>query len=164
VEPQEMDQMVRDLIIEINLAYRRLAEESGINHTDLMCLFVIRSGQGQSTPKAVSQRLGLTTGATAIMLNRLEAAGFIERHPHPTDRRGVLLALGPKVEHSGILGLRDRVAAMNRDVIARYSDADLAIVRGFFTDLVRNTHDTLVAVRSAKQQSLPQGADDAPED
>jgi DNA-binding MarR family transcriptional regulator len=144
-----MDELLRELVTEITQAYRWLAEQGGINHTDLMCLFFVRSLNGQSTPTAISQQLGLTTGATAIMLNRLEAAGFIERHPHATDRRGVMITLGPAAEHSGILGLRDYVARMNRNVIARYSEEELSIVRRFITDMLHNTRDVLVTARSA---------------
>lgn len=157
---QDMDQLLRDLVIEINRVYRRLAEQAGINHTDLMCLFLVRSGGGQSTPKFVSQQLGLSTGATAIMLNRLEAAGFIERRPHPSDRRGVLIALGPAVETSGVLGLRNYVAQMNQSIIARYSDEELSIVRRFFADLMQNAHAALVEARSTDHRSLPEDVSD----
>ena len=158
-----MDELLRDLVIEINQAYRWLAEQAGINHTDLMCLFFVRSLQGRSTPKAISQQLGLTSGATAIMLNRLEGAGFIERHPHPTDRRGVIITLGPTAESSGILGLRDYVARMNRDVIARYSQEELSIVRRFFTDMLHNTRDVLLTARSSgKKPAELKGKDDQP--
>lgn len=157
-----MEELLRDLVTELNQAYRWLAEQAGINHTDLMCLYLVRSGGGQSTPKAISGQLGLSTGATAIMLNRLEAAGFVERRPHPTDRRGVLIALGPAAERTGILGLRDYVARMNQDVIARYSAEELSIVRRFFGDLVQNTHDSLLAARSAKQVPPAQDRVDPP--
>lgn len=144
-----MDELLRDLVTEINQAYRWLAEQAGINHTDLMCLYLVRAARGQTTPKAISQQLGLSTGATAIMLNRLEAAGFVVRKPHPTDRRGVLIGLGPTAEDSGVLGLRDYVASLNQSVVARYSPDELAIVRRFFADMVQNTRDALVKARSS---------------
>lgn len=164
VEPTQMNDLLRDLVTELNNVYRWLAERAGINQSDLMCLFLVRTGGGQATPKAIANQLGLSTGATAIMLNRLEAAGFIERRRHPTDRRGVLIALGPKVESSGIMALRDYVEEVNRDLLARYSDEELALVRRFFSDIIRNTHVAMVAAR-ANAQSKETGKPDeaAPE-
>lgn len=153
----EMDELLRDLTAEVTHVYRWLAERAGINHTDLMCLFFVRSSDGKATPKAISQHLGLTTGATAIMLNRLEAARFIERHPHPTDRRGVLIALGPATEEAGLLQLRDYVLRMNQQVIASYSEAELAIVRRFIGDMLANTRDTLRKTRLDKGAPLSAG-------
>lgn len=153
----EMDELLRDLTAEVTHVYRWLAERAGINHTDLMCLFFVRSSDGRATPKAISQHLGLTTGATAIMLNRLEAARFIERHPHPTDRRGVLITLGPATEESGLLQLRDYVLRMNQQVIASYSEDELAIVRRFIGDMLANTRDTLRKTRLDKGAPVPTG-------
>lgn len=153
----EMDELLRDLTAEVTHVYRWLAERAGINHTDLMCLFFVRSSDGRATPKAISQHLGLTTGATAIMLNRLEAARFVERHPHPTDRRGVLITLGPATEESGLLQLRDYVLRMNQQVIASYSEDELAIVRRFIGDMLANTRDTLRKTRLDKGAPVPTG-------
>src|SRR5690606_11313046 len=108
-----------------------------------------RAADGMATPKAVSEHLGLTSGATTIMLNRLEAGRFIERRPHPTDRRGVLLSLGPATREAGLDNARDYFRTMNRSVIDSYSPEEMEVVRRFVTDLMRNTRDNL---REARQQ------------
>jgi len=139
----EMDDLVRELSNEIMHVYRWLAEQAGINQSDLMCLTFLRTAGPRATPKGVSEHLGMTSGATAIMLNRLEAAGFIERHPHPTDRRGVMLSLGPATRSAGLDNVRDYFRRMNRKVIDAYSPDELAIIRRFVTDLMSNTRDQL---------------------
>ncbi|SHE33317.1 MarR family winged helix-turn-helix transcriptional regulator [Devosia limi] len=143
----ELESVLRDLTGEMTHVYRWLAESAGINHTDLMCLFFVRSADGTATPKAVSQHLGLTSGATAIMLNRLEAAGFIVRGPHPTDRRGVLLSLGTEVRESGLLQLREKFIDLNQAVYAAFSEEELAVVRRFMRALLVNTRDSLRRMR-----------------
>lgn len=143
----EMDDLMRELASEVTQVHRWLAELAGINHTDLMCLYFLRTADGTATPKAVSEHLGLTSGATAILLNRLEAGGFIERHPHPTDRRAVLLSLGPATRQPGLSGVRDYFRNMNRNVIDSYSPEELAIVRRFIGDMLRNTRDKLREAR-----------------
>lgn len=39
------------------------------------------------TPRDVARHLGLTTAATTTVLDRLVAAGHVERRPHPSDGR-----------------------------------------------------------------------------
>jgi len=151
-EPADMDELLRDLTSEITHVYRRLAEEAGINHTDLMCLYFVRTSDGTATPKTISQHLGLTSGATAIMLNRLEAGGFIERKPHPTDRRATLIHLGPATRDAGVLRVRDYVRDINRQVIDSYSAEEQALVRRFLTDMMSSTRDALKRRRTGNGQ------------
>lgn len=146
----ELDDLMRDLTGEMTHVYRWLAESAGINHTDLMCLYFVRSSDGVATPKAVARHLGLTSGATAIMLNRLEHAGFIIRSPHPTDRRAVLLSLGAEVQKSGLMQLREKFIRLNHTVFAAFSEDELAIVRRFMAALLVNTRDSLRRVRIEK--------------
>ena len=48
------------------------------------------------TPTALYEAAMLSSGGMTNRIDRLEAAGLIERQKHPTDRRGVLVALTPK--------------------------------------------------------------------
>lgn len=53
-----------------------------------------RSGRPyQLTPTALYSTLMLSSGAMTNRLDRLENAGYIERQPHPQDRRGTLVTL-----------------------------------------------------------------------
>ena len=53
------------------------------------------AGQGQLTPRELGMRLGLSSGGTTALVHRLEAAGHVERHPHPHDGRSLLLTASP---------------------------------------------------------------------
>lgn len=46
---------------------------------------------GPLTPKELSHRVQMGSGATTAMIDRLEQRGFVERVRHPTDRRSVLV-------------------------------------------------------------------------
>lgn len=146
----EMDDLIRELSAEIGQVYRWMADQAGINQTDLMSLYFIRNAEEPATPKRLAEHLGLTSGATAILLNRLEARGYIQRSPHPTDRRGVLLALGPAVQSQDLLHLRQRFHAMNSDVIAAFLPEELAIVQRFMRSLLLNTQDSLRRFRTGE--------------
>ncbi|SFR27625.1 DNA-binding transcriptional regulator, MarR family [Lentzea waywayandensis] len=47
------------------------------------------------SPAQLSRQIGMTTGATTILLNRLEAAGHVHRTRESTDRRRVTLRPTP---------------------------------------------------------------------
>lgn len=49
-----------------------------------------RSGEPMS-PARLARRIGMTTGATSVLLDRLESAGHVERHRESSDRRRVTL-------------------------------------------------------------------------
>lgn len=147
---ENLEDLIRDLSSEVGQLYRWLAEQAGINQTDLMSLYFIKSAEGTATPKLLAEHLGLTSGATAILLNRLEARDFIQRSPHPTDRRGVILSLGPAVRDKEFLHLRNRFLALNSSVLEGFSPEELAIVRRFMSGLLTNTRDSLRQFRQSK--------------
>ena len=46
---------------------------------------------GPLTPKELSNRVQMGSGATTALIDRLEARGFVKRVPHPHDRRSLLV-------------------------------------------------------------------------
>lgn len=125
--------LFRALLREMGRSQRGFAERAGLNVTDLLAIFYVQSEGGEATPSALARHLGMTTGATAILLNRLEARHMIERRPHPADRRATLLGLGqafddPKIQSA----IRE---AFNLDqVLPNYTDAELKTIERFLTE------------------------------
>ncbi|WAP70249.1 MarR family winged helix-turn-helix transcriptional regulator [Jiella pelagia] len=72
---------------------RELATRYGLALTDLACLGFLEETAEPVSPKMIAEHVGLSTGATTALLDRLEREGFIERRPNPADRRGVIIAL-----------------------------------------------------------------------
>jgi DNA-binding MarR family transcriptional regulator len=68
-----------------------MSEQHGLNVTDMDCLRLLFL-RGTATPSQLARHTGLTSGATTAMLDRLEKAGLVERHPNPEDRRGTVIA------------------------------------------------------------------------
>lgn len=152
----ELDDLLRELSAELGQVYRWAAEQAGVNQTDLMSLYFIRSAEGAATPKALAEHLGLTSGATAILLNRLEARGLVQRTPHPTDRRAVLLSLGAGASEKGLLDLRETVRRLNASVIDELSDQEADVVKRFLVRLLANTRDSLRRIRSQETKGSDQ--------
>ncbi|WEJ59096.1 MarR family transcriptional regulator [Devosia sp. FJ2-5-3] len=142
-----MSDLIRELSSEITQMHRWLAESAGINSTDLMALYFVRNHDGEITPKSLSEYLGLTSGATTIMLNRLADRGYIERKAHPTDRRGVLLTLGPAANSETFLNLRQHLKAVNAEVISALSEEEATIVRSFLIKYTESTRNELRRLR-----------------
>lgn len=68
------------------LLHHALAEGLGLGPTDHKCLDVLRE-RGSMTSSELASAAGLTTGAMAGIVRRLEAAGFLRREPDPDDGR-----------------------------------------------------------------------------
>jgi DNA-binding MarR family transcriptional regulator len=73
---------------------RRISAGMDMNLTDLQALrWVIRAERrgDLATPREMATYLGITTASTTKLLDRLTASGHLERAPHPTDRRSLVL-------------------------------------------------------------------------
>ncbi len=73
---------------------RRFGSTMGLHTTDATALVAILEAQDRGRPltqSELSHHVGLTTGATSSLLNRLEDAGHIRRARDSADRRVVTL-------------------------------------------------------------------------
>jgi DNA-binding MarR family transcriptional regulator len=102
----------------------------GLNVTDMKGLDVITM-KGSATPSQLAERTGLSSGATTAMIDRLEKAGLVERHPHPKDRRGTVLLLTKQAMQKLPLVFESLGNAM-LVLISGYSQKELAILADFF--------------------------------
>lgn len=85
-------------IVRLNLlvgtVLERLVEPHGLSVADYLVLATVRrSHGGRSSPAAIADTLGRTTGGMSLALDRLAAAGWVRRLPEPSDRRRVGIEL-----------------------------------------------------------------------
>lgn len=71
-----------------------VCDRLGLHRSDLRCLHLLK--YGSVTPRDIALQTGLTSGSVTALLDRLEAAGFIERRRSLSDRRSVEIALPPE--------------------------------------------------------------------
>jgi len=79
---------------------QRFATWLGLHSTDAAALTEILYAEDAGSPMSparLSERVSLSSGATTILLNRLEAAGHIVRTREHTDRRVVTLRSSPDI-------------------------------------------------------------------
>jgi DNA-binding MarR family transcriptional regulator len=71
-----------------------LGSELTVNRTDLEAMEQLIM-DGPLSPTQLARRLGVTTAAATTVVDRLIAVGHVTRHPHPSDRRAVLVVPNP---------------------------------------------------------------------
>ncbi|MFL5991442.1 MAG: MarR family winged helix-turn-helix transcriptional regulator [Rubrobacteraceae bacterium] len=80
-----------------NAAIEAQLGEHGLSRGEFEVLATLRRGGEPYTlaPTALARWMMLSSAAMTNRVDRLEAAGLVERRPDPGDRRGVLVALTP---------------------------------------------------------------------
>ena len=87
---QALLRAVRDLVAADRLMRRDLSRRMTLGETDLRAIRYVMAATNRDQPTSphdLAEHLGISTAATTTMLDRLSAAGHLERLPHPTDRR-----------------------------------------------------------------------------
>jgi MarR family transcriptional regulator, 2-MHQ and catechol-resistance regulon repressor len=84
-----------------------------------------RSPGGELTMGELSEQLALTSGGVTRLVDRMSAAGYVERRPCATDRRVQFTAVTPAGRTALTPALRHHTAAL-REAFAGFSATDLA--------------------------------------
>ena len=146
---EEITDAVRRLTVESQRLGHSFADRNGLHPTDFEALVHVMDAEGRGsplTPGDLSTELGLTSGATTGVIDRLERQGHVRRDRDDADRRRLHIryadrGAGLAMEFfGGLRGPRDAL-------MAGFSDDDLAVVRRFLigmTDLLAN-HRTSTA-------------------
>jgi len=71
----------------------------GVTLSELYALLALWDG-GRCSMSDLAERVDMSRAAITTLADRIEAAGYVERTPDPTDRRRVLLGVTPKFEQA----------------------------------------------------------------
>ncbi len=144
--PRETErERLREAIVELMQAYsveaqqvgHAFAQRHGLHPTDLQALIAVMHAEGNGaplTPGRLGEAIGLSSGATTAVIDRLERAGHLRRTRESSDRRVVHLRYGePGMELAvaffGPLGRRSDA------VMAEFTDGELDTVRRFLAGM-----------------------------
>ena len=104
---------------------RAIEKECGISHLMFEVLLILGPADGPGLSMgAISREQVLTTGGVTRLVDRMAAAGLVERAEDPDDRRGRLVRLTPKGE----------------EVVARASRLHVENVKRYFLDPLPAAH------------------------
>lgn len=114
---REMLRAVRDLVAADRLMRRDMGRRMALGDNDMRAVRYVMAAASLDrtvTPHDLAEHLGISTAATTTLLDRLGAAGHLERVPHPTDRRSKVVVA---TEHAyaearaHLAGTHDRMRA-----------------------------------------------------
>jgi DNA-binding MarR family transcriptional regulator len=121
--PEEAIRNLRALILAGERYRQALSEHVGLGVTQAVSYLTVHGDRGQNE---LATDLGLSSGASTALVDRLERQGIAERYPHPSDRRRTLVRLtarGDAVVREGrewlLAGFLD-VAPSELDALARH--------------------------------------------
>lgn len=117
----------------------------GLDRTEAAALAALSTVQ-TLTPAALGDRLLLSSGAITALIARLEDRGAAERHPHPHDRRSILISATRQHLNATATVYAPLIADLD-ELIARLSPATRAEALVFLpqaTRLLRRRSDALL--------------------
>jgi|tagenome__1003787_1003787.scaffolds.fasta_scaffold19611589_2 DNA-binding MarR family transcriptional regulator len=101
----------------------------GINRTDGRCLDIIQQN-GAMTAGQLAEATALSPGAVTTILDRMEAAGYLQRVRGQADRRKIMVELTPEAARR-TWEIWGPVARWSENELGRYSEAELTFVLDF---------------------------------
>ena len=145
---------------QIGLFTQAVADRLGLAGSDIDCLDIL-SQEGRLTVGRLSELLGLTTGSTTRMVDRLEQAGFVRRVPDPTDRRRVMVETAS--ERMGqIAALHESLKTRARDLTESLSDAELQMLAAYLEKTIALFQSEAVRLREPASEGWEGGSSVGP--
>ena len=136
-EPITHADRLRQLLHRVELAgqYQRAARarQAGVHQVELAALEHL-SVTGGLTPGELGHRLGLTSGGVTALAGRLIDAGYVERAPHPHDRRMRILTATAEGDAHLAEHIEPVLAPADR-VLAWLTEDDSALIERFLDSL-----------------------------
>ncbi len=114
-----------------------MGADMDMNSTDLRALrmMIVREHRGEAvSPHDLARHLYISTASTTKLVDRLVAAGHVERHPHPRDRRARVLTLTPHARSEFFSHFGRRLGEM-REVAETFDADELAAITRFLVEI-----------------------------
>jgi MarR family transcriptional regulator, organic hydroperoxide resistance regulator len=139
---------VRLFIAGAGFLSQRAADALGLHPTDMQFVNLLDL-LGPTTPGALAQWSGLSSGGVTVVLDRLESAGYVRREPNPNDRRSVLIHL-QSAKQKRVDANYKAAQEQFAEVTKKFSAAELEVILRFFTASSAG-HAPLLQGRPAKK-------------
>jgi len=141
VDNTALVRLLRQLVVESDHFVDLFGQAQGMHRTDLNALALIMDAKGRGEPLSpgrLAEAMHLSASATTSVLDRLEAAGHVERARSTSDRRKVELRAPDGALEWGRRFFAPLDEAFGR-AWAGFSDAEKDVVARFLTATVEAT-------------------------
>ncbi|MFT4245506.1 MAG: MarR family transcriptional regulator [Micrococcaceae bacterium] len=135
IEREKNEEKINELLDEylnaiasFNQQFARILD---VNITDLHCLEILLNKDTGVAPSYLAKRLNLTTGSVTAMLDRLEKIEYVERSPHPSDRRKTVVQATLKVAKLAFKVTTPTALVGKMEFLDGYSDDELNTIVNF---------------------------------
>ena len=130
--------LLRLYTIEAQRVAHDFAGQQGLHFTDLQALIAVMHAERRGTPLTpgrLGETLGLSSGATTAVIDRLERAGHLRRTRESADRRVVHLRYGEPGMELAVAFFRP-LGARSQVVMDEFSPDELETVRRFMSGML----------------------------
>jgi DNA-binding MarR family transcriptional regulator len=122
-----------------------LGPEMGLGLTEVMALYHLANEP--LTAGALRDRVGLSTGSTTALVDRLIQHDLVRRTPHPTDRRAVIVELTPD-GHARTFAMLQHFIMDVEKMCADLTASDRAVIVPFLQRLTSVIDDDTTRMQS----------------
>ena len=134
---------------------RALADRLGVGRTDLRCLDILIRG-GPTTAARLGPQLHLTRGSMTTLVQRLEAARYVERRADPGHgRRKIIAPTAHLIEQ--LTPLTADLARQGASRLDDFTDAQLATIDRYLRDTVARQAQITESSRNGGRAGGPSG-------
>lgn len=162
----ELVRLLQEYACEAERLGQVFAERNGLHPTDLSALLAVMQADTAGaplTPGRLGRHLGLSSGATTAVIDRLERAEHVSRARDVRDRRRVTLHFGDAAAVLGAAFFGPLGAKMDA-MLAGFGSAELAAVCRFLgaTNVMMREHRSGLIESSGLVESCGEHADRGP--
>ncbi len=93
---EELSHLIISFYEKISSWEHAVVRGTGLSPAQMHAIEIVGHHEQSLRMKELAEHLGVTTGSLTVMVGRLEQNGFLERRPHESDRRSLLVTLTGK--------------------------------------------------------------------
>lgn len=125
---------LREVLVAANAVNLMVAVRMGLSSGDLVALDHLMTTPHPVGPAELGHHLGMRTASATVLVDRLEAAGHVQRRPHPTDRRRLVIEVTEQARTASASTVRDLINELD-DLDAGMSVAARRAVLEYLQDV-----------------------------
>jgi DNA-binding MarR family transcriptional regulator len=143
----------RDVGISSIIFRNFLAKHLKLGLSESLCLTLL-SINNKLSPSKLSKIIGISTGSTTTMIDRLERKNMIKRKNNDKDRRGIEIELTEKYKTDSMLLVKN-IQRSHKKLISSYTQEELKVIEDFLRKFTRNLIENSNDVREVLEKESP---------